>query len=75
MEAGAGRKFRLQTAQALIGSPRAASLRHRTSDRLRKALRVFKSFSLKAAPDGSMSLGITVDPEAAGPTRGISSWT
>lgn len=64
VEAGQGRKFRLLTAQALTGSLRAASLRHRTSDRLRKALRVFKSFSLKAAPDGSMSIGITVDPEA-----------
>ncbi len=64
VEAGPGRKFRLLATQALTGSLRAASLRHRTSDRLRKALRVFKSFSLKAAAGGSMSLGVAVDPEA-----------
>ena len=62
VEAGSSRPFRLLAAQALTSSLRANSLRHRSSAKLRHALAVFKAFSLKASPDGSVSLGIDVDP-------------
>lgn len=61
-EAGTDRSFRLLASQTLTASLRQASLRHRTSSRLRRALGVFKSFSLQASPDGSLSVGIEVDP-------------
>ena len=61
-EAGTGRPFRQLASQTLTASLRAASLRHRTSSRLRRALGAFKSFSLQASPDGSVSVGIEVDP-------------
>lgn len=54
--------FRLQLARALGDSLRSLSRRRRTGDRLRQALAVFKSFSLRASPDGSLTLGIDVDP-------------
>ena len=37
---------------------------HRSTERWRRALAVFKSFSLKASPDGSLALGIDVDPSS-----------
>lgn len=64
VEAGSSRPLRLLAAQALTSSLRATSLRHRSSARLRGALGVFKSFSLKASPDGSVSVGLDVDPVA-----------
>lgn len=63
VEAGATRPFRLLAAQSLTSALRATSLRHRSSEKLRRALGVFKAFSLKASPDGSISIGIDVDPE------------
>ncbi len=63
VESGSSRQFRRRTARALTSSLRATSLRHRSSTRLRGALGVFRSFSLKASPDGSMTFGINVDPE------------
>ena len=64
IEADTGRPFRLLASQALTASLRATSLRHRSSARLRGALRAFKSFSLQASPDGSLSMAIDVDPAA-----------
>ena len=64
VEAGMGRPFRLLAAQALTRSLRATSLRHRSSAKLSRAMRVFKSFSLKASPDGSVSIGgVDIEPE------------
>ncbi len=64
MEAGPNGPFRLSVARALTASLRAVSLRQRASERLRRALGAFKSFSLQASPDGSMAIGIDVDPVA-----------
>lgn len=62
IEADSDRPFRLLASKALTSSLRATSLRHRTSARLRSALRAFKSFSLQASADGSIGIGIDVDP-------------
>lgn len=62
IEADTHRPFRLLACRALTSSLRATSLRHRTSARLRSALRVFRSFSLQASADGSIAIGIDVDP-------------
>lgn len=62
IEADTDRPFRLLACRALTSSLRATSLRHRTSARLRSALRVFRSFSLQASADGSIGIGIDVDP-------------
>ena len=61
-EAGTGRSFRLLASQTLTASLRTASLRHRTSSRVRRALGALKSFSLQASPDGLVSVGIEVEP-------------
>lgn len=55
--------FRHQIASALNTSLRHARGRGKTSVRLQAALRTFKSFSLTAAPDGSFSVGLDIDPE------------
>jgi hypothetical protein len=65
VEAGEGRTFGALLAQALNQALRSASGRHGTGGRLRRALAVFKAFSLKIAPDGSLALGIDIDPAAA----------
>ena len=76
VEAGATRPFRLLAAQSLTSALRATSLRHRSSEKLRRALGVFKAFSHKASPDGSISIGIDVDPELGrARTLAILSWT
>ena len=62
VEADSDRPFRLLASRALTSSLRATSLRHRSSARLRSALRVFRSFSLQASADGSIAIGIDVDP-------------
>jgi len=41
------------------------------SQRVRRALRVFKSFSLKIGPDGSLTAGVDVDPEVGAADSGI----
>ena len=61
VEAGLQSSFRLSVTWSLTESLRIISLRHRTSARLREALRVFKSFSLKSLPDGSVSFGVEVE--------------
>jgi hypothetical protein len=62
VEAGGGRPFRAAAAKALNRGLRTATGRHGSARRLRRALAVFKSFSLQVAPDGSLALGIDVDP-------------
>lgn len=41
------------------------------SHRVKRALRVFKSFSLKIGPDGSLTAGVDVDPEVGAADSGI----
>lgn len=59
---GATTPFRNQVAQALNVALRQAQGKSPRSGRLARALRTFKSFSLKAAPDGTLSVGIDLDP-------------
>lgn len=54
--------FRNQVAQALNVALRQAQGRSPRSGRFAAALRTFKSFSLRAAPDGTLSVGIDLDP-------------
>lgn len=61
VEAGGGPRFRDALAQSLNSSLRSATA-HARPDALDRALAVFKSFSLAAAHDGSLALGIDVDP-------------
>src|SRR5580765_4472229 len=55
--------FRRLAAQALNQAMRAALGKGKGRQRLQRALRVFKSFSLRTEPDGSFSVGIDVEPE------------
>lgn len=55
--------FRAQVASAFATSLRTSQRRPSAGERLRAALRTFTSFSLKASPDGSLSVGIDIDPE------------
>lgn len=64
VEAGEGRPFGRLLGQSLNQALRSASGRHKAKAQLRQALAVFKAFSLKIAPDGSLALGIDVDPSA-----------
>ena len=55
--------FRVQVSQALNQALREVQGRGAISGLVTKALKTFKSFSLKASPDGSFTIGIEVDPE------------
>ena len=55
--------FRNQVAQGLNTSLRQVQGKSQIASRLTAALRTFKSFSLKAAPDGTLSVGIDLDPD------------
>lgn len=61
VEAGGGRGFGTFAAQSLNAALRTATGRYGMGVRLRRALAVFRSYSLKLAPDGSPALGIEVD--------------
>jgi hypothetical protein len=63
VEARSDAPFRQLAAQALNRAMRGALGRGRGHPRLQHALRVFKSFSLTASPDGTFSVGIDVEPE------------
>lgn len=67
VEAAADRPFAVAMSQALRASLRSATGRH-DSGALRRALAAFKRFSLGISPDGSLSLGIDVDPAPGRPT-------
>lgn len=54
--------FRRQVASSLHTALRHAHGRTGFGERLRAALRTFTSFSLTASPDGSLSVGIDVEP-------------
>lgn len=62
VEAGTDRPFRVLLAQSLNQALRAATGRFGVTDRLRQALAAFKAFTMKVAPDGSLALGIEVEP-------------
>lgn len=60
VEAGAGTSLSLALASALARSMRTATGRH-PEPRLRRLLGIFKAFSLKLDPSGSISVGLDVD--------------
>jgi hypothetical protein len=62
VEARADSRFRPLMTQALNQALRAATGRGRGKEVLGRALSVFKSFSLRASPDGSFALGIDAEP-------------
>jgi hypothetical protein len=64
VEAGEGRPFRALVAQSLNQALRSATGRHGLGEKLRRALAVFKAFTLKIAPDGSLALGLDIAPSA-----------
>ena len=55
--------FRNQVAQSLNAALRQAQGKSPKAGRLQAALRTFKSFSLKASPDGSLAVGIELDAQ------------
>jgi len=61
--AGDRMPFRSQVASALNQSLRHGQRRGAASRFFGRALRTFKSFSVTASPDGSLSVGIDVEPE------------
>jgi hypothetical protein len=61
IEAGANKSLPIAFSQEMVRALRSATGRH-PSGRLRRALGVFKAFSLKVDPSGTVSLGIDVDP-------------
>lgn len=61
VEATRGQPLRRAIAQSLNAALRSATGRHRPGV-FERALAVFKSFSLTASPDGSLALGIDIDP-------------
>jgi hypothetical protein len=61
VEASRGQPLRRSIAQGLNASLRTATGQHRRGV-LDRALAVFKSFSLTASPDGSLAIGIDIDP-------------
>jgi len=61
VEAGVDRSFRHLASQALNASLRTAGARY-GGERFRSLLAVFKAFSLKVAPDGSLAIGVDVAP-------------
>ncbi len=63
VEARSDAPFRRLASQSLNQAMRAAHGRGKGKDRLERALRVFKSFSLRTSPDGSFAVGIDVEPE------------
>jgi hypothetical protein len=62
VEARSDATLRPLVAQALNQGLRAALGRGRGKELLKRALSIFKSFSLRASPDGSFALGIDVEP-------------
>jgi len=61
VEVGASTSLPVALSQALVRSMRTATGRHPVP-RLRRLLGVFKAFSLRVDPSGTVSLGVDVDP-------------
>jgi type II secretory pathway predicted ATPase ExeA len=59
---GSRSPFRSQIAQSLNVALRQVQGKGARGSRLKAALRTFKSFSLNAAPDGTLSVGIELEP-------------
>jgi AAA ATPase domain len=60
---GARSPLRSQIAQSLNVALRRVQGKSAKGSRMKAALRTFKSFSLKAAPDGTLSVGIEIEAE------------
>lgn len=60
VEGAAGQTFRSLVTEALQSGLYTVSRKHGRSKRFQKALGVFKAFSLRAAPDGGLAVGIEV---------------
>jgi type II secretory pathway predicted ATPase ExeA len=60
---GSRSPFRNQIAQSLNVALRQVQGKGSKGNRMRAALRTFKSFSLNAAPDGTLSVGIELEPD------------
>jgi hypothetical protein len=61
---GSRSPFRSQVAQSLNVALRRVQGKVAKGSRMKAALRTFKSFSLKAAPDGTLSVGIELEADA-----------
>ena len=61
---GARSPFRSQIAQSLNVALRRVQGKSARGSRMKAALRTFKAFSLKAAPDGTLSVGIEIEADA-----------
>jgi AAA ATPase domain len=61
---GARSPFRSQIAQSLNVALRRVQGKSAKGSRMKAALRTFKSFSLQAAPDGTLSVGIEIEANA-----------
>jgi AAA ATPase domain len=61
---GARSPFRSQIAQSLNVALRRVQGKRAKGSRMKAALRTFKSFSLTAAPDGTLSVGIEIEADA-----------
>jgi type II secretory pathway predicted ATPase ExeA len=61
---GARSPFRSQIAQSLNIALRRVQGKSARGSRMKAALRTFKSFSLKAEPDGTLSVGIEIEPNS-----------
>lgn len=55
--------FRAQVASAFGTSLRQVQGRGKLKERARRALKTFKSFSLTASPDGSLAVGVDIEPD------------
>jgi hypothetical protein len=64
VEAGGGRAFRRLVSQSLNQALRSATGRYGIGPKLRAAIAAFKAFTLRVAPDGSLALGLDVDPRS-----------
>ena len=64
VEAGGGRAFRRLVSQSLNQALRSATGRYGIGPKLRSAVAAFKAFTLRVAPDGSLALGLDVDPRS-----------
>ncbi len=63
VEADQRRSFRYAAARALRDALRSRSVRGRLSGTLRRALGTLRSFSVTATPEGSLTLGVNIEPE------------
>ena len=63
VEADPRRSFRYSAGRALRDALRTRSVRGRLSGVLRRAMGTLRSFSVTATPEGSLTLGVNIEPE------------